>query len=111
MGIRESSAFLLLWLLFLPSLACPPDCACKWKGGKQWVECVAKGLRTFPPMIDSGTQVSPFIQLHFNSFHIFHFHLFDFWARSALSSDSTIPFVGEASFPLPFAEMEGKGKR
>lgn len=37
--------------------ACPSDCVCKWKGGKQTVECVNRGLRTFPHNIDPGTQV------------------------------------------------------
>lgn len=37
--------------------ACPRVCVCKWKGGKQTVECVNKGLQTIPPGIDQGTQV------------------------------------------------------
>ncbi|XP_021957573.2 uncharacterized protein LOC110853596 [Folsomia candida] len=36
---------------------CPSDCICKWKGGKQFVECVSRNFRTFPPKIDPGTQV------------------------------------------------------
>ena len=48
-------------LLFVMGLgfvsACPSDCVCKWKGGKQTVECVNRGLRTFPHNIDPGTQV------------------------------------------------------
>ncbi|XP_042892024.1 leucine-rich repeat-containing protein 24-like [Penaeus japonicus] len=37
--------------------SCPQACGCKWKGGKQTVECVNKGLNTIPPGIDPGTQV------------------------------------------------------
>ncbi|XP_066945445.1 leucine-rich repeat-containing protein 24-like [Macrobrachium rosenbergii] len=37
--------------------ACPHACVCKWKGGKQTVECVNKGLTTIPAGIDHGTQV------------------------------------------------------
>jgi len=43
-------------------VACPTDCNCKWKGGKQTVECVGKGLRTFPAPIDAGTQVRKIFQ-------------------------------------------------
>ncbi|XP_050547254.1 leucine-rich repeat-containing protein 24-like [Daktulosphaira vitifoliae] len=37
--------------------ACPLSCSCKWKGGKQTVECVNKSLPTIPEGIDGGTQV------------------------------------------------------
>lgn len=47
----------LLLLLSPGVLGCPSDCVCKWKGGKQTVECVSRALRTFPPTIDPGTQV------------------------------------------------------
>jgi len=47
----------------LGGIACPTDCSCKWKGGKQSVECLNRSLRTFPGPIDPGTQVilSPFL--------------------------------------------------
>ena len=36
---------------------CPDLCTCKWKGGKQTVECVNKGLSGLPEGIDPETQV------------------------------------------------------
>lgn len=36
---------------------CPVVCTCKWKGGKQTVECMDHGLITIPETIDSETQV------------------------------------------------------
>lgn len=38
-------------------VSCPTACACKWKGGKQTVECPEKELITIPTGIDPGTQV------------------------------------------------------
>lgn len=37
--------------------SCPAVCACKWKGGKQSVECVDRALITLPELIDPETQV------------------------------------------------------
>ncbi|XP_076047481.1 leucine-rich repeat, immunoglobulin-like domain-containing kekkon 1 protein [Oratosquilla oratoria] len=37
--------------------ACPTVCTCKWKSGKQTVECVSQGLISIPSIMDSGTQV------------------------------------------------------
>lgn len=36
---------------------CPLGCTCKWKGGKQTVECVNKSLMAIPAGMDAGTQV------------------------------------------------------
>lgn len=36
---------------------CPSPCMCKWKGGKQTVECMERGLITIPESVDSETQV------------------------------------------------------
>lgn len=36
---------------------CPQVCLCKWKGGKQTVECMDRGLIMIPEGIDSATQV------------------------------------------------------
>ncbi|XKL63131.1 hypothetical protein PGB90_005495 [Kerria lacca] len=41
-------------------MSCPPNCVCKWKGGKQTVECVNKSMITVPEGVDSGTQVLDF---------------------------------------------------
>lgn len=40
-----------------PSGSCPAVCACKWKGGKQTVECVDRALITVPEQVDPATQV------------------------------------------------------
>ncbi|XP_075225342.1 leucine-rich repeat, immunoglobulin-like domain-containing kekkon 2 protein [Lycorma delicatula] len=42
------------------SLTCPISCICKWKGGKQTVECMNKSLITIPDGMDQGTQVLDF---------------------------------------------------
>lgn len=39
------------------SESCPVVCACKWKGGKQAVECLDRGLITIPQAIEPATQV------------------------------------------------------
>nr|XP_023018029.1 leucine-rich repeat-containing protein 24 [Leptinotarsa decemlineata] len=59
---------LVCWLLSLVTLIsvqatnsmggiCPSPCMCKWKGGKQTVECMERGLITIPENIDTETQV------------------------------------------------------
>ncbi|XP_044733328.1 leucine-rich repeat-containing protein 24 [Chrysoperla carnea] len=37
--------------------SCPSVCVCKWKGGKQNVECVNRALITIPDFVDPETQV------------------------------------------------------
>lgn len=57
-----------LWLLLLTVMvlmdlcgasdgSCPNACSCKWKGGKQTVECTDRALITIPEGIDAETQV------------------------------------------------------
>ena len=41
----------------LCSQQCPGHCSCKWKSGKQAVECREKGLRAVPAEIQPATQV------------------------------------------------------
>lgn len=45
-------------LAFAP--ACPNLCTCKWKYGKQTVECIQKGFLDVPEGMDAGTQVLEF---------------------------------------------------
>lgn len=40
-----------------PASSCQTVCACKWKGGKQTVECIDRALITIPESIDANTQV------------------------------------------------------
>lgn len=37
--------------------SCPTVCACKWKNGKQTVECIDRALITIPENVDPETQV------------------------------------------------------
>ncbi|KAJ8890874.1 hypothetical protein PR048_010383 [Dryococelus australis] len=60
---KKLLAFLFLQQCFfwrLTVLACPSSCRCKWKGGKQTVECINEGLITIPEGMDHGTQVLDF---------------------------------------------------
>ncbi|XP_044748717.1 leucine-rich repeat-containing protein 24-like [Coccinella septempunctata] len=49
-------------LLFIIKLgaSCPTPCICKWKYGKQTVECIDKDLLIIPEGMDTGTQVLEF---------------------------------------------------
>lgn len=53
-------AYVLCFLLIELTAACPITCVCKWKNGKQTVECVNKDLLIIPEGMDSGTQVLEF---------------------------------------------------
>lgn len=52
-------AMLLLLLSWAAGAAegCPSMCTCKWKGGKEWVECANRGLKGLPMGAAEGTQV------------------------------------------------------
>ena len=52
----------VILLVMFGSIQCCPteDCVCKWKNGKQTVECGNKGLQTIPEGMDHGTQVLNF---------------------------------------------------
>ncbi|KAJ0175532.1 hypothetical protein K1T71_008691 [Dendrolimus kikuchii] len=43
--------------ILLPTIACPDECACKWKYGKRYVNCSEKELKSIPSEMDSETQV------------------------------------------------------
>ncbi|XP_017769424.1 PREDICTED: leucine-rich repeat-containing protein 24 [Nicrophorus vespilloides] len=53
--------------------ACPSSCVCKWKNGKQTVECNDKGLLSIPGGMDAGTQV---LDLSGNSVDELHAEIF-----------------------------------
>ena len=42
--------------LIMAAVECPEACSCKWKGGKETVECVNASLVAVPSM-DADTQV------------------------------------------------------
>ena len=50
------ACLILLILEALASADCPEVCTCKWKGGKQSVECINASLSSIP-QIEAGTQV------------------------------------------------------
>lgn len=56
--------FQILLIVSLCSLTttrgCPSPCTCKWKGGKQTVECGGEKLLSLPEGMDPGTQVLNF---------------------------------------------------
>ncbi|XP_049280624.1 amphoterin-induced protein 2-like [Anopheles funestus] len=63
---RPSRALLVMVVLLLTIVGrstvsgepnCPSACQCKWKGGKQAVECLSGNLFTIPENIDHSTQV------------------------------------------------------
>ncbi|XP_026807121.1 leucine-rich repeat-containing protein 24-like [Rhopalosiphum maidis] len=43
--------------VLVAAAGCPLGCTCKWKGGKQTVECVNRSLTVIPAGMDAGTQV------------------------------------------------------
>ncbi|XP_054263688.1 leucine-rich repeat-containing protein 24-like [Macrosteles quadrilineatus] len=53
-------SWIVLVLLVGTAIACPSSCVCKWKGGKQTIECINKNLITIPDGMDQGTQVLDF---------------------------------------------------
>lgn len=58
--MMEILVFLMLVLVQKSSTAsssCPNVCMCKWKGGKETVECTDKSLALIPDDVDSATQV------------------------------------------------------
>lgn len=53
--------YLLISITFAVVVGCPSEmCLCKWKGGKQTVECGGKYLTRIPDGMDPGTQVLNF---------------------------------------------------
>ncbi|XP_025420040.1 leucine-rich repeat-containing protein 24-like [Sipha flava] len=51
------SPTLVVLVLMVTADACPEVCSCKWKNGKQSVECRNNSLITVPQGIDAATQV------------------------------------------------------
>lgn len=58
--VKNRNVILLVLVLLGTSEACPTMCVCKWKSGKQTVECDEKGLLFIPEGMDPGTQVLDF---------------------------------------------------
>lgn len=50
----------LIFFLINSAVPCPELCVCKWKSGKQTVECGDRGLHAIPEGMDASTQVLDF---------------------------------------------------
>ncbi|GAB6033287.1 LRRCT [Chamberlinius hualienensis] len=64
---------LLYWNLIVraklsAASSCPKDCQCRWKYGKETVECVGRDLAAIPNGISEGTQVLDLSDNKFQSF-------------------------------------------
>lgn len=60
-SISTFSVIILISVTIKMVYNCPTDvCVCKWKGGKQTVECSSSFLENIPTNIDPGTQVLNF---------------------------------------------------
>lgn len=57
MAFFTLTCLLCILLLVHSADACPVACSCKWKNGKQTVECPEKELNDIPAGIDASTQV------------------------------------------------------
>ena len=75
--LRANAAFAVVCTILMSgapvSNACPDPCVCKWKGGKQTVECISKGLIALPEGMDTETQV---LDVSGNTLQILHRVLF-----------------------------------
>ncbi|XP_065158487.1 uncharacterized protein [Atheta coriaria] len=58
--VKLTAILFAVTLLANECCSCPTACVCKWKNGKQTVECGDKGLLIIPEGMDTGTQVLEF---------------------------------------------------
>ncbi|KAK5643163.1 hypothetical protein RI129_007008 [Pyrocoelia pectoralis] len=58
--LKTLCVFLALVIVLRKARACPKVCVCKWKNGKQTMECNNRNLLAIPEGIDPGTQVLEF---------------------------------------------------
>lgn len=56
-------------LILKVCVSCPSSCICKWRNGKQTVECINKGLLVIPEGMDSETQVLEFSGNNLQTLH------------------------------------------
>lgn len=50
-------------------MGCPNECVCKWKNGKQTVECINRDMLVIPEGMDAGTQVLDFSGNNLRTLH------------------------------------------
>lgn len=80
---------------------CPSMCVCKWKGGKEWVECAKRGLVGLPQGAGEGTQVLDLADNHLVSLTPQCFHALGlinlqklYLSRSKISHLAETAFMG-----------------
>ncbi|XP_017881495.1 leucine-rich repeat-containing protein 24-like isoform X2 [Ceratina calcarata] len=80
---------------------CPSMCTCKWKGGKEWVECANRDLKGLPQGAREETQVLDLSNNHLVSLPSDCFHALGlinlqrlYLARSHISRIAPTAFVG-----------------
>jgi len=104
---RRRVAFLGTMLLLLLSWGagaaegCPSMCICKWKNGKEWVECANRGLAGLPKGAREETQVldlsnNHLVSLETNCFYVLRLINLQrlYLSRSHISKISSEAFVG-----------------
>ncbi|KAJ8928912.1 hypothetical protein NQ314_018458 [Rhamnusium bicolor] len=69
MHLATNSITVVVFFLISLCNGCPFPCICKWKNGKQTVECINKDLVVIPEGMDSGTQVLEFSGNNLRTLH------------------------------------------
>lgn len=84
-----------------PVVSCPPGCSCKWKSGKEWVECANRDLMRLPQGAREETQVLDLSGNHLTKLPPKCFHLLGltnlqklFLGKSNISQITSEAFVG-----------------
>ncbi|XP_014483101.1 PREDICTED: leucine-rich repeat-containing protein 24-like [Dinoponera quadriceps] len=100
---RATIPGILLLLSWVAGAAegCPSMCVCKWKGGKEWVECANRGLKGLPQGAREETQVLDLSDNHLVSLLPECFHALGlinlqrlYLGRSHISRIAAEAFVG-----------------
>ncbi|CAH0559948.1 unnamed protein product [Brassicogethes aeneus] len=95
--------WIIIFLILLINLiaACPPSCLCKWKNGKETVECLNKEFLIIPEGMPTATQVLEFSGNNLQILQEQKFHKLDllnlqriYLARCRISSIESRPFRG-----------------
>ncbi|XP_076248898.1 uncharacterized protein LOC143188486 [Calliopsis andreniformis] len=98
-GALLGATMLLSWTSTVES--CPSMCTCKWKSGKEWVECANRGLKGLPQGAREETQVLDLSSNYLVSLPSECFHALGlvnlqrlYLARSNISRIASRAFVG-----------------
>uniref|UniRef100_T1JDK8 Ig-like domain-containing protein n=1 Tax=Strigamia maritima TaxID=126957 RepID=T1JDK8_STRMM len=57
MDLAKHLTAVIMAALLINVHGCPNNCSCRWKSGKETVDCARKGIQKIPDGIASGTQV------------------------------------------------------